>query len=172
MSGPEYFQYRSTPDEHLYKNAAVPYYRRPDLMVMFPKRFLPERVFDPDWPHVYMDPRGNEPDCSSMVVPGITWIYGCAGLSDIVFMFSRDGIRFTHFQEAFIRPGRDIRNWHGRAVEVGPTLVSTGDLVSPQFHWAPKGGNYCPPFFRSPERSFLHVSSGVRRLETATSIFF
>ena len=66
----------------------------------------------------------NEPDCSSMEVPGI---YGCAGLSDIVFMFSRDGITFTHFREAFIRPGRDIRNWHGRAIEVGPTLVPTGD---------------------------------------------
>ena len=86
-SEPEYLQYRSTPDEHLYKNAAVPYYRRPDLMIMFPKRFLPERVFDPDWPGVYMDPWANAPDCSSMEVPGITWIYGCAGLSDIVFMF-------------------------------------------------------------------------------------
>ena len=126
-SEPEYLQYRDTPDEHLYKNAAVPYYRRPDLMLMFPKRFLPERVFDPDWPGVYMDPWANAPDCSSMEVPGITWIYGCAGLSDIVFMFSRDGIRFTRFREAFIRPGRDVRNWHGRAIEVGPTLVPTGD---------------------------------------------
>ena len=62
-----------------------------------------------------------------MEVPGITWLYGCAGLSDIVFMFSRDGISFTHFREAFIRAGRDIRNWHGRTIEVGPTLVPTGD---------------------------------------------
>lgn len=89
-SGPRYLDFGDAAIEHLYKNAAIPYYRRPDIILMFPKRFLPERTFDPD--------RWEE-----------------KGLSDIVFMFSRDGIRF------------DRRlNWHDRAIEVGPTLVPTG----------------------------------------------
>jgi len=89
------------PAEHLYKNAATPYYRRPDIVLMFPKRFLPERRLDPHWP---------EP-----------------GLSDIVFMHSRDGLRFhRHFLTAFVRPGRDPGNWHDRAIEIGPGVVPTG----------------------------------------------
>jgi hypothetical protein len=90
------------PVEHLYKNAAVPYYRRPDLILMFPKRFLPER---------------RSPDPAEKI----------PGLSDVVFMFSRDGVRFDRrFREAFVRPGLDPDNWHHRAIEIGPTLVPTG----------------------------------------------
>ena len=62
-----------------------------------------------------------------MTVPGTTQIYGCGGLSDILFMFSRDGLHFRRFREAFIRPGLDRLNWHGRAIEVGPSLVPSGD---------------------------------------------
>jgi hypothetical protein len=67
---------------------------------MFPKRFLPERKFHPEHPY--------------------------SGLSDIVFMFSRDGLRWDRrFMEGFIRPGRDLNNWHERAIEVGSGLVPT-----------------------------------------------
>jgi hypothetical protein len=96
----EYLDLGDSPPEHLYKNAATPYYRRPDIYLMFPKRFLPERRLDP----------AHEP-----------------GLSDIVFMFSREGRRWNRrFMEAFIRPGRDLNNWHHRAIEVGQGLVPTG----------------------------------------------
>ncbi|MAG94411.1 MAG: hypothetical protein CMJ48_11770 [Planctomycetaceae bacterium] len=89
--------------DHLYKNAATPYYRRPDILLMFPKRFLEKRKSpDPNWKH--------------------------RGLSDIVFMSSRDGVHWDRrFREAFLRPGRDRLNWHERAIEVGPGLVPTGD---------------------------------------------
>jgi len=89
--------------DHLYKNAATPYYRHPDILLMFPKRYLPTRKSpDPEWKH--------------------------GGLSDIVFMSSRDGVRWDRrFREAFLRPGRDQLNWHERAIEVGPGLVPTGD---------------------------------------------
>jgi hypothetical protein len=97
----EYLDLGGGPTEHLYKNAATPYYRRPDIHLMFPKRFVPGRKFDPAW----SDP----------------------GLSDIVFMSSRDGRRWSRrFNEAFIRPGLDPDNWHERAIEVGPGLVPTG----------------------------------------------
>jgi hypothetical protein len=88
------------PLEHLYKNAATAYYRRPDLILMFPKRFVQTR-----------HPTG--------------WPY--PGLSDIVFMSSRDGVHFRRlFLEAFLRPGLDPLNWHERAIEAGPGLAPTG----------------------------------------------
>jgi hypothetical protein len=100
-STPRYVDFGAAPIEELYKNAAIPYFRRPDIILMFPKRFLPQRKFDPDWKE--------------------------DGLSDVVFTFSRDGLRFDRrFMEAFIRPGPDPLNWHERAIEAGPTLVPAG----------------------------------------------
>ena len=92
------------PIEHLYKNAATPYYRRPDILLMFPKRFFAERAFAPA-----KYPKNDR------------------GLSDIAFMFSRDGLHWDRrFLQALIRPGRDWENWHHRAIEVGQGLVPTG----------------------------------------------
>lgn len=92
-----------SPPEQLYKNAATSYYRRPDLILMFPKRFVEDRV--------------------GVRVPG-----SANGLSDIVFMFSYDGRRFDRrHMEAFIRPGLDQNNWHDRTIYTGTTLVPTGN---------------------------------------------
>jgi len=96
-----------TPFEHLYTNACVPYERAPGTYLMFPSRFVPERTPDPDW-------------------------YGGNGISDIVFMSSRDGINFDRsFMEAFVRPGPDKANWHERAIymergihQTSPTEIS------------------------------------------------
>ena len=112
-TGPEYIDLGATPLEHLYKNAATPYYRRPDLILMFPKRLVPDRKFHPDYPKPYLE---NFPK---------NWSF--SGLSDVVFMFSRDGFHFDRrFMEAFLRPGPDPKNWAPRAIEIGPTLVPTG----------------------------------------------
>ena len=86
---------------HLYTNAGHPYYRAPYIL-MFPKRFLPERRFLEDWPH--------------------------EGLSDVVLLASRNGLHFSQpCREAFLRPGRDLKNWHERAIFIGPRAVPTGD---------------------------------------------
>ena len=86
----------------MYKNSATPYFRDPSTILMFPKRFLPTRKFDPDWKDI--------------------------GLSDIVFLFSRDGLNFDRrFMEAFMRPGRHLEAWHERSIQVGSGLVPTGD---------------------------------------------
>jgi len=101
-SAPEFLHLGNSTPEHLYKNAATPYYRRPDVLLMFPKRFLEKRKADPNWSHT--------------------------GLSDIVFMSSRDGLHWDRrFMEAFIRPGPDPLNWHESALEVGQGLVPTPD---------------------------------------------
>ena len=89
------------PAEHLYKNGGQPYFRAPHIYVMFPKRFVPDRVFNPHHPH--------------------------PGISDAVFMSSRDGLHFDRrFMEAFLRPGPDSRNWTDRNMYIGPSLVPTG----------------------------------------------
>jgi hypothetical protein len=96
-----------TPFEHLYTSACVPYERAPGIYLMFPSRYVPERTPDPDW-------------------------YGGEGISDIVFMSSRDGINFDRsFMEAFVRPGPDKSNWHERAIymergihQTSPTEIS------------------------------------------------
>ena len=89
------------PLDHLYTNAATPYPRARGLYLIFPMRFVPERTFLQDWPH--------------------------AGLSDIVFASSRDGVHWRRtFLEAFLRPGLDWRNWHERAIILGQGLVETG----------------------------------------------
>ena len=101
-SAQEYIGLGSGPLEHLYKNSATPYFRDSSTIFMFPKRFLPTRKFDPDWKDI--------------------------GLSDIVFLFSRDGLSFDRrFMEAFMRPGRHIEAWHERSIQVGTGLVSTGE---------------------------------------------
>ena len=89
------------PFEHLYTNACVPYARAPGTYLMFPSRFVVEREPIPDWE------------------------YG-PGVSDIVFMSSRDGLHFDRsFMEAFIRPGLDKGNWHERALYMECGILQT-----------------------------------------------
>jgi hypothetical protein len=89
------------PREHFYTNATSPYFRAPHYYFAFPKRFQPDRKRLAD-----------EPD---------------AGISEAVFLSSRDGLRFDRtFMEAFIRPGRDERNWADRSTMPAWGLVQTG----------------------------------------------
>jgi hypothetical protein len=99
-SAPEFINLGVTKLEHLYTNAATPYYRAPHIYLMFPMRFNPDRKFDPEWPH--------------------------SGASETVFMSSRDGVAWErHFMEAFITPGLDPENWTERNMIVGSGLVPT-----------------------------------------------
>ncbi|MFA6112299.1 MAG: hypothetical protein WDA75_26365, partial [Candidatus Latescibacterota bacterium] len=73
--------------EQLYTNQVGPYFRAPHLYLGFPKRFVPgRRVVEP------------KPE----------------GLSDGVFMTSRDGVNFRRWEEAFIRPGLQPERWYNR----------------------------------------------------------
>ena len=95
-----------TPWEHFYTNSCIQYRRAPGTYLMFPSRFVHERVPDPDWTYD-------------------------TGVSDIVFMSSRDGLRFDRsFMEAFIRPGPDFGNWHDRGIyfEVGVLHTSATEM--------------------------------------------
>jgi len=79
------------PLEHFYTNACVPYPGAPHILLSFPKRFMPERKKIAECPD--------------------------GGVSDAVFMSSRDGVHWDRvFLEAWIRPGLDRRNWTHRNI--------------------------------------------------------
>ena len=93
-----------TPFEELYTNSCVPYERARGMYLMFPSRYVASRTPKPGWP------------------------YG-AGVNDIVFMSSRDGIHFDRsFMEAFVRPGPDDGNWHERALYMERALLQTSPV--------------------------------------------
>ncbi len=86
--------------EHFYTNATIPYPRNPQLRLAFPKRFFPGRRRLPDHPS--------------------------EGISETVLISSRDGMHFDRtFMEAWVRPGRDRRNWGDRSTMTAWGLLRT-----------------------------------------------
>jgi len=102
-SVPEMLRYVDSPDEQLYTNQILPYYRAPQLFVGFPTRYVelprsPSLLALPDREHregrMKFQPR-----------------YGTA-VTEGLFMSSRDGRTFHRWGEAFLRPGIERRhNW-------------------------------------------------------------
>lgn len=81
---------KRAPKEHFYTNGTRPCPGAPHIYLSFPKRFVPERKKFADYPEV--------------------------GVSDAVFLSSRDGVNWDRtFLEAWVRPGRDNRNWTQRS---------------------------------------------------------
>ncbi|OPZ80827.1 MAG: hypothetical protein BWY76_03239 [bacterium ADurb.Bin429] len=78
------------PHEEFYTNATVSCPGAEHIYLSFPKRFLPTR-------HKVL-------------------AHESPGVSDAVFMTSRDGVHWDRtFREAWVRPGRDERNWTQRS---------------------------------------------------------
>jgi hypothetical protein len=97
-------------DEQLYTNATVLCPGAEHLLLAFPKRFLPERT------------RG---------ITGAEYRYASDGVSDAVFMSSRDGEHWHRFREAWVRPGLDERNWTHRN-----NLVACGIACTSPTEWS------------------------------------
>lgn len=88
--------YENSPQEELYTNQIFPYYRAPQLLVGFPNRYI-ER----DWsPSMYALPEVKHRQLRSK----ISMRYG-TGLTDALFMSSRNGTVFNRWNEAFFRSG-------------------------------------------------------------------
>lgn len=99
-SDPQLVDLGAAPPEHLYTNVTAPYPRAPHLLLAIPMRFLTQRQVVREHPS--------------------------PGVSDAVLMTSRDGVRFHRtFLEAFVRPGRDRRDWTGRSNMVAWGLLPT-----------------------------------------------
>ena len=78
-------------DVHLYTNATLPCPGAEHLYLAFPNRFMERRWVQrgesaPEWP----------------------------GCNDGLFMVSRDGVQWTRYLDAWVRPGLDARNWGQR----------------------------------------------------------
>ena len=94
---PEWCDYGKAPPEHLYTNATVAYFRAPQIYLSFPKRFMENRTKDPKHPD--------------------------HGISDGLLMSSRDGLHWERWEEAFLRPGLDPKNWTDRNMMIAWGLV-------------------------------------------------
>lgn len=91
-----------TPPEHFYTNATVQYFRAPHYYFAFPKRFARDRKKLPE--------------------------HGERGISEAVFLSSRDGVRFDRtFMQALIRPGRRRENWGDRSTMPAWGILQTAD---------------------------------------------
>lgn len=100
---PQWLNFGDAPIEHLYTNAVLPYYRAPHILIGFPKRFMESRkkMVDDPW----------------------------YGVSDGVFMSSRDGLNWHRWLEAFIRPGLQKERWWQRNnMTAWGVLVTKSDI--------------------------------------------
>ncbi|MBD3182742.1 hypothetical protein GF312_10645 [Candidatus Poribacteria bacterium] len=85
---PQWIDQGDAPHQHLYTNATTAYYRAPHIYMSFPGRFMPSRKKIEDHPY--------------------------PGVSDGVFMTSRDGLHWHRWPEAFVRPGLQPERWWQR----------------------------------------------------------
>lgn len=94
---------KDVPFEHFYTSATVPCPTAPHLFLSFPKRFATTRE-------------------------KVKGHIGGKGVSDAVFMSSRDGTHWDRpFLEAWARPGPDLRNWTERSNMTACGIYDPGD---------------------------------------------
>ena len=96
---PQWLDFGDAPLEHLYTNAITPYHRAPHILLGFPMRFVEDRKKVAEHPY--------------------------PGVSDGVFMTSRDGVRWRRWLEAFLRPGQQKERWWQRN-----NMIAWGILVT------------------------------------------
>lgn len=100
---PVWLEYPGAPDEQLYTNQIIPYYRAPHIFVGFPTRYVERPWSESIEALPELEHRRTRSDLSER--------YGAA-LTDGLFMSSRDGKSFKRWGEAFLRPGpRATGNW-------------------------------------------------------------
>ncbi|MEZ6044866.1 MAG: hypothetical protein R3C11_04660 [Planctomycetaceae bacterium] len=93
---PVEIEYGDSPDQEMYTNHVLPYYRAPHILMGFPTRY----VARPRTKHVEtIPPRKLRED--------FLQLYERVGtdITDSLFMSSRDGQNFKRWDEAFLRPG-------------------------------------------------------------------
>ena len=96
----------NAPRQQLYTNATIPYFRAPHVYLSFPMRYFK------GFPTLLKTDKPIKPK----------------GISDGVFMFSRDGLHFDRrYLEAFIRPGISPRNWTKHSVMTSWGLLATAE---------------------------------------------
>jgi hypothetical protein len=95
---PQWLDWGPAPAEHLYTNTVIPYFRAPHLLIGFPKRFVPDRKIG---------------------------THKIAGVSDGLFMSSRDGLHWKRWGQAFLRPGLQKERWVNRNNMIAWGILAT-----------------------------------------------
>ncbi len=95
-SKPTNLRYADSPVTALYVNQIQPYYRAPHILVGFPMRYN-----DRGWSESMMELPGQE---ERLARSAVSPRYGTV-VTDCLFMSSRDGVLFSRWDEAFLRPG-------------------------------------------------------------------
>lgn len=103
---------RDPEDFHLYTNAAVKYERAQRAYLMFPMILYTRRHYA----------KAPGPETSS-TGPGFSPT--SAGLSDVQFAASRDGILWNRMRKPFLSPGRDEQSWCDRNPIMGAGILQT-----------------------------------------------
>ncbi|MFN0055009.1 MAG: hypothetical protein ACKV0T_22790 [Planctomycetales bacterium] len=99
-SEPVGLTYPDSPPQQMYTNQVAPYYRAPQILLGFPTRFVGRPLSD----HA----RRLEPvQTRAQFVAAVKGsnAYSGAEVTDGLIMASRDGLSFTRWDEAFLRPG-------------------------------------------------------------------
>lgn len=101
---------------HMYTNQVHPYPRDPGLYIGFPARYI-DRGPSPSFDHL--------PDADLRRRRGAVRPRLGTAVTDTLIMFSRDGVRFHRWTQAFLRPGHD--RWNYGDNYLAWQLVQTGD---------------------------------------------
>lgn len=121
-SPPQLLDFGDGPDVPLYTNVIQPYPYAPHIYIGFPTRYV-ERL---SWTENFDELCGRD----ARYLRYKEWPrYGLA-VTDCVFITSRDGVHFTKYDEAFLRPGAENeRNW-----VYGDCYPARGLLETPSPH--------------------------------------
>ncbi len=100
---PEWLDYPGAPDEQLYTNQVLPYYRAPHIFIGLPTRYV-EREWSPTIEAL--------PEVDHRRLRASASLRFGTALTDTLLMTSRDGRTFQRRGEAFIPPGPQLEgNW-------------------------------------------------------------
>ena len=100
---PEWLSYPGAPDEQLYTNQVIPYFRAPHILLGFPTRYV-----DRGW----SESMRALPELEHRLKRSEASAREGTALTDGLFMSSRDGLAFHRWDHVFIRPGlRTADNW-------------------------------------------------------------
>lgn len=103
-SEPKLLDFGGKPDIPLYTNCVSQYERAPHIMIGFPTRYVERK----EWSKCFDELCDKERRKKRIAIEKRLGL----ATTDCLFMCSRDGIHFTRYDEAFMRPGAEFcTNW-------------------------------------------------------------
>ncbi len=117
-------RYNTLVDWQLYTNAISPYFRANHIYVGFPARYIERPI---EWTDNYEELKGKEMRHHRFETYGER---RCGiSTSDCLFMTSHDGINWTRYNNAFLKPGLENgRNWNYGDCYISAGMVETKSL--------------------------------------------